>query len=232
MTETIISLTIISLAFFKIAKSINKRRLKKAQANPIQLENLSMMRLGPFSGSCEIFKKSKSMLLLFAFSFAAQADVTSQTLSDWEIDDLDEDTLIVAKSSEQIKSSKSIIGFHVSRPHCFAENPIIMLRSELGDFYEGDKVKGEMVVDKNKPKKLLLRHEFAFVEEDKAVNWFKLMKFPSFAEAETVQVKFKSQSPLSTTIFDTTGIERARYQAEQICQSGQSFRQVKKGDKV
>ena len=229
MTETIISLTIISLAFFKIAKSIKKRRLKKAQANPIQLENLSMMRLGPFSGSCEIFKKSKSMLLLFAFSFAAQADVTSQTLSDWEIDDLDEDTLIVAKSSEQIKSSKSIIGFHVSRPHCFAENPIIMLRSELGDFYEGDKVKGEMVVDKNKPKKLLLRHEFAFVEEDKAVNWFKLMKFPSFAEAETVQVKFKNQSPLSTTIFDTTGIERARYQAEQICQSGQSFRQAKSG---
>ena len=232
MTETIISLTIISLAFFKIAQSINKRRLKKAQANPIQLENLSMMRLGPFSGSCEIFKKSKSMLLLFAFSFAVQADVTSQTLSDWEIDDLDEDTLIVAKSSEQIKSSKSIIGFHVSRPHCFAENPIIMLRSELGDFYEGDKVKGEMIVDKNKPKKLLLRHEFSFVEEDEAVNWFKLMKFPSFAEAETVQVKFKSQTPLSTTIFDTTGIERARYQAEQICQSGQSFRQVKKGDKV
>lgn len=232
MTATIISLTIISLAFFKIAKSIKKRRLKKAQANPIQLENLSMMRLGPFSGSCEIFKKSKNMLLLFAFSFAVQADVISQTLSDWEIDDLDEDTLIVAKSSEQIKSSKSIIGFHVSRPHCFAENPIIMLRSELGDFYEGDKVKGEMIVDKNKPKKLLLRHEFSFVEEDEAVNWFKLMKFPSFAEAETVQVKFKSQTPLSTTIFDTTGIERARYQAEQICQSGQSFRQVKKGDKV
>ena len=89
-----------------------------------------------------------------------------------------------------------------------------------------------MIVDKNKPKKLLLRHEFSFVEEDEAVNWFKLMKFPSFAEAETVQVKFKSQTPLSTTIFDTTGIERARYQAEQICQSGQSFRQVKKGDKV
>ena len=232
MTETIISLTIISLPFFNIAHSINKRRLKKAQANPIQLENLSMMRLGPFSGSCEIFKKSKNMLLLFAFSFAVQADVTSQTLSDWEIDDLDEDTLIVAKSSEQIKSSKSIIGFHVSRPHCFAENPIIMLGSELGEFYEGDKVKGEMIVDKNKPKKLLLRHEFSFVEEDEAVNWFKLMKFPSFAEAETVQVKFKSQTPLSTTIFDTTGIERARYQAEQICQSGQSFRQVKKGDKV
>ena len=232
MTETIISLTILSLIFLKIANSFKKRRLKKAQANPIQLENLDIMRMGPFSGSCEIFKKSKSMLLLFAFSFAVQADVTSQTLSDWEIDDLDEDTLIVAKSSEQIKSSKSIIGFHVSRPHCFAENPIMMLRSELGDFYEGDKVKGEMIVDKNKPKKLLLRHEFSFVEEDEAVNWFKLMKFPSFAEAETVQVKFKSQTPLSTTIFDTTGIERARYQAEQICQSGQSFRQVKKGDKV
>jgi hypothetical protein len=232
MTETIISLTILSLIFLKIANSFKKRRLKKAQANPIQLENLDIMRMGPFSGSCEIFKKSKSMLLLCAFSFAVQADVTSQTLSDWEIDDLDEDTLIVAKSSEQIKSSKSIIGFHVSRPHCFAENPIMMLRSELGDFYEGDKVKGEMIVDKNKPKKLLLRHEFSFVEEDEAVNWFKLMKFPSFAEAETVQVKFKSQSPLSTTIFDTTGIERARYQAEQICQSGQSFRQVKKGDKV
>lgn len=232
MTETIISLTILSLIFLKIANSFKKRRLKKAQANPIQLENLDIMRMGPFSGSCEIFKKSKSMLLLCAFSFAVQADVTSQTLSDWEIDDLDEDTLIVAKSSEQIKSSKSIIGFHVSRPHCFAENPIMMLRSELGDFYEGDKVKGEMIVDKNKPKKLLLRHEFSFVEEDEAVNWFKLMKFPSFAEAETVQVKFKSQTPLSTTIFDTTGIERARYQAEQICQSGQSFRQVKKGDKV
>ena len=63
-------------------------------------------------------------------------------------------------------------------------------------------------------------------------NWFKFLKFPSFAEAETVQVKFKSQTPLSTTIFDTTGIERARYQAEKICQSGQPFRQVKKGDKI
>ena len=230
MIETIISLTILSLIFLKIIKSIKKRRLKKAQANPIQLENLDMMRMGPFSGSCEIFKKSKSMLLLFAFSFAVQADVPSVTLSDWEIDDFDEDTLLVAKSSEQIKSSKSIIGFHVSRPHCFAENPIIMLRSELGDFYEGEQVKGEMVIDKNKPKKLLLRHEFAFTDEGKAINWFKFLKFPSFAEAETVQVKFKSQTPLSTTIFDTTGIERARYQAEKICQSGQPFRQEKSGE--
>ena len=81
-------------------------------------------------------------------------------------------------------------------------------------------------------KKLLLRHEFAFTDEGKAINWFKFLKFPSFAEAETVQVKFKSQTPLSTTIFDTTGIERARYQAEKICQSGQPFRQVKKGDKI
>ena len=71
-----------------------------------------------------------------------------------------------------------------------------------------------------------------FYREGEAINWFKLVKFPSFAEAKTVQVKFKSQTPLSTTIFDTTGIERARYQAEKICQSGQPFRQVKKGDKI
>ena len=52
MTETIISLTILTLIFLKIIKSIKKRRLKKAQANPIQLENLNIMRMGPFSGSC------------------------------------------------------------------------------------------------------------------------------------------------------------------------------------
>jgi hypothetical protein len=160
MTETIISLTILSLIFLKIVKSIKKRRLKKAQANPIQLENLNMMRMGPFSGSCEIFKKSKSMLLLFAFSFAVQADVTSVTLSDWEIDDFDEDTLLVAKSSEQLESDKAIIGFHVSRPHCFAENPVLMLPSEPGDFYEGDKVRGQMTIDKKKPKDLLLRNDY------------------------------------------------------------------------
>ena len=111
--------------------------------------------MGPFSGSCEYFKKSKSMLLLFAFSLAVQADVTSVTLSDWEIDDFDEDTLLVAKRSEQLESDKAIIGFHVSRPHCFAENPVLMLPSEPGDFYEGDKVRGQMTTDKEKPKDLL-----------------------------------------------------------------------------
>ena len=232
MTETIFSLTILSLIFLKIVKSIKKRRLKKAQANPIQLENLNMMRMGPFSGSCEYFKKSKSMLLLFAFSLAVQADVTSVTLSDWEIDDFDEDTLLVAKRSEQLESDKAIIGFHVSRPHCFAENPVLMLPSEPGDFYEGDKVRGQMTIDKEKPKDLLLRNDYVFFKEGEAINWFKLVKFPSFAEAKTVQVKFKSQTPLSKIIFDTTGIERARYQAEQICQSGQPFRKVKKGDKI
>ena len=156
------------------------------------------------------------VLLLIPF---ANAEINITTLSDWDINDFDEQTLLVAKTSDTSQAWKSILAFHVSRPHCVSTQPIIMVRSKTNTYSNGDIVLAEMKVDKEKPQFLKLEQEFGFEDGGEYVHWFKLLKFPSFANAERVEIKFKSQTPLKSFAVNTDGIRKAQYVAEQVCNS-------------
>lgn len=172
-----------------------------------------------------------SVFTLF-LAFPLVADVSISTLSDWEIDTFDEETLLVVKSSEQSRYVKAILGFHVSRPHCIATHPIMMIRSERGTLSDGDIVWGQMKIDKNKPKMLKLEREFGFEEQDEDVNWMKIRKHPSFSQAERMEVKFKPTTKLDNFVIELTGLAEAKYQAEQICNSPVPIATVSRMEKI
>ena len=101
----------------------------------------------------------------------------------------------------------------------FSTQPIIMVRSKTNTYSNGDIVLAEMKVDKEKPQFLKLEQEFGFEDGGEYVHWFKLLKFPSFANAERVEFKFKGQTPLKSFAVNTAGIRKAQYVAEQVCNS-------------
>ena len=148
-----------------------------------------------------------------------EANINITTLSDWDINDFDEHTLLVAKTSDTSTAWKSILAFSVSRPNCVSTQPIIMARSKTNTYSNGDIVLAEMKVDKNKPALLKLEQEFGFEDDGEYVHWFKLLKFPSFESSNRVEIKFKSQTPLKSFAVNTTGIRKASYVAEQVCNS-------------
>ena len=169
------------------------------------------------------------VLLLTPF---ANAEINITTLSDWDINDFDEHTLLVAKTSDTSQAWKSLLAFHISRPHCVSTQPIIMVRSKTNAYSNGDIVLAQMKVDKEKPQLLKLEQEFGFEDGGEYVHWFKLLKFPSFANAERVEIKFKGQTPLKSFAVNTTGIRKAQYVAEQVCNSPVPIQQVNYKEKI
>jgi hypothetical protein len=61
---------------------------------------------------------NKGLLFLVLLCSPLYAEVNITTLSDWDINDFDEHTLLVAKTSDNSQAWKSLLAFHVSRPHC------------------------------------------------------------------------------------------------------------------
>ena len=107
-----------------------------------------------------------------------------------------------------------------------------MVRSKTNTYSNGDIVLAEMVVDKNKPALLKLEQEFGFEDDGEYVHWFKLKKFPSFENAERVEIKFKRQTPLKSFAVNTAGIRKAQYVAEQVCNSPVPIQTVSRMKKV
>ena len=169
---------------------------------------------------------NKGLLFLVLLCTPLYAEINITTLSDWDISDFDEHTLLVAKTSDTSQAWKSILAFHVSRPHCVSTQPIIMVRSKTNTYSNGDIVLAEMKVDKNKPALLKLEQEFGFEDDGEYVHWFKLLKFPSFESSNRVEIKFKSQTPLKSFAVNTTGIRKASYVAEQVCNSPVTIQQT------
>ena len=169
---------------------------------------------------------NKGLLFLVLLYSPLYAEVNITTLSDWDINDFDEHTLLVAKTSDTSQAWKSLLAFHVSRPHCVSTQPIIMVRSKTNTYSNGDIVLAQMKVDKEKPQLLKLEQEFGFEDDGEYVHWFKLLKFPSFVDAKRVEIKFKSQTPLKSFAVNTTGIRKASYVAEQVCISPVTIQQT------
>jgi hypothetical protein len=170
--------------------------------------------------------------VLMFFPSILFSSVRLSTLSNWNIDDFSEDTLLVAKTPENLPNGKAVFAFHVSRPHCFATKPIVMVRSAINAFSNGDIIIAEMKVDKDKPKLLKLKREFGFEDDGEDVNWYELIQFPSFSEGKRVKIIFKSRTPLNGFEVDITGIQSAKYQAEKICNSPVPIRHVSHMEKV
>ena len=218
-----ILITFTALIVYVIGRLFKK---KPKPVDEIKLQKIHVMRLGPFSGQSNSFKGKSIIFMMLLSSFAA-AEVSLTTLSDWDIDDFDEQTLLVAKTADSKSLMvKSLIGFQVSRPHCFASKPIIMVRGPVGNHSDGDIIFAEMRVDNKKFKLLKLKRQFGFNDEGEDVNWFEMLKFPSFADSNLVEIKFKPQTGLSSFLINTSGIERAAYQAEQICNSPGPIREA------
>ena len=91
-----------------------------------------------------------------------------------------------------------------------------MVRSKSNSYSNGDIVLAEMKVDKDKPRFLKLEQQFGFEDDGEYVHWFKLLKFPSFENADRVEIKFKSQTPFKSFAVNTAGIGKAQYVAEQV----------------
>jgi len=160
------------------------------------------------------------LLLLTPITFA---EVDIKTLANWNINDFDETSLIVAKSSSSGNERKAILGFVVQRPHCFATHPILMIRTPIGTYSDGDIVFGELKVDKNRAEQLKMERELGFEDEGLEINWFRLKRFPAINNAKRVEIIFKSTTPIEDIVFITEGIQLAVYQSEQICGSPYEF---------
>ena len=185
-----------------------------------------------FKQKC-ISKSLSIMAMLFPLlSINLTAEIHLTTLSDWEIDSFNEHTLLVAKTSENSTNIKSIIGFHVERPVCISTRPILMISSKTKKYSNGDIVFAQMIVDKNKPKVLKLELEYGFESNDEYVSWFQLKKFPSFDNAKRIEVKFNKETPLKSFVIDSTGISKASFIAEQLCNSQIQIKQVNTMEKI
>ena len=119
-------------------------------------------------------------------------------------------------------SKESLEGRAVVPPAAALSVPAISYSSIRMSYF----VLAEMKVDKGKHEFLKLEQEFGFEDDGEYVHWFKLLKFPSFENSDRVEIKFKSQTPLKSFAVNTTGIRKASYVAEQVCNSPVTIQQT------
>ena len=204
------------------------RKLRKPKpVDGIKLQKIHLMRLGPFSGQSNSFK-GKSVIFMMLLSTLSYADVSITTLSNWYIGDLSEDSLLITKGEPN-----SIFGFHIARPYCISEEPVLMLKTKV-QFSDGDRINALIKVDKNKPKPLRLKKEYGFEDKKSGqyATWWAMKDFPSFDKASHIQVDFKATTPLKDFSIDLAGIQEVQYHAQQICLSGHVLRVVSKQVKI
>ena len=144
-------LTASVICLFALTTYLFVRKLKKPKpVDDIKLQKIHIMRLGPFSGQGNSFK-GKSVVFMMLLSTLSYAEVSITTLSNWFIGDFGEDSLLVSKGK-----TNSLFAFHVERPYCISEAPLLMLRSKVA-FSDGDRINALIKVDKNKPQPLRLK---------------------------------------------------------------------------
>ena len=220
----ILAASVIWLFALTIYLLVRKLRKPKPVDN-IKLQKIHLMRLGPFSGQSNSFK-GKSVIFMMLLSTLSYAGVSITTLSNWYIGDFSEDSLLVTKGE-----TNSIFGFHLERPYCISEAPLLMLRTKV-EFSNGDRINALIKVDKNKAKPLRLKKEIGFDDNGEYVTWWRMKEFPSIDKASHIQVDFKATTPLKDFSIDLTGMQQVQNQAQQICNSGHMLRAASKQVKI
>ena len=102
----ILTASVIWLIALTIFLFVRKLRRTKPM-DEIKLQKIHVMRLGPFSGQSNSFK-GKSVVFLMLLSTLSYADVDLKTLDNFQIDDLSENELTVAKVAEDVEDQTQL----------------------------------------------------------------------------------------------------------------------------
>ena len=218
--------TILSLTIFAFSKLLRKPK----PVGNLQLQKIHVMRLGPFSGQSNSFK-GKSVIFSLLLSAFASAEVSIQTLDNFYINDLSENTVTVAKMAEDAVKRVQL-GYHIARPHCVPADPYLMVEIPES-MAEGSTIPADIIVDKNKPRKSKLYLDFVMnTKSGDRVGWFYLTNYPSFQEAKKVTIKFNPETHIKNRTFVMEGLKNSSYQGQQICNSGLMLRASNKQVKI
>ena len=171
------------------------------------------------------------MIKITIFTFLSltlflKSEIDIKTLSNWHISAFDEYSLLVTKKNHASSKQKGVLGFYVDKPYCFASQPIIMLRSHRNAFEENEEIYGQMIVDRKTTEKIKISHAFRFDHEEDDVNWFEINDHPKFSNTKRIHIKFNDDNRLKSTLFVTDGIDKASYQAMEICRSTRNFEDI------
>ena len=152
MFELIATGILIALVIF--FSLLMKRAFTKPIAkDDIELQRFDVMKCGPFSGQSNFYKRKVEVIICALLSPFAIAEVDVTTLDNWHIGTFTEHELIASKKSI---TTRSAIGFSTKLPFCIAADPYLFLDVSEGNYNKGDKLKAQMVDDKQRGRDISL----------------------------------------------------------------------------
>ena len=178
-----------------------------------------MLHYGPFSGSF-MYPHRKFILLLTVSSSFLSADWDIRTIDGCGIDSYSSENLIMQKTSD---STKSNLYLEMARPFCITSEPTITTPVGNTNYSENDDIKATMIVDRGKPKEILLQIGNILGEGPDIDYVFKLAYFPSFRNGKTFHIKFNNDTRLEDMSFTIEGLSNAMKQSEKMCMSSYDF---------
>lgn len=208
MQEVILGLIVLIAVFIPLYRFIKR---KKKLNQDLQLEDVDMIRYGPFSGQYSIPKKV--LVFLLCSSQIVFADINLRTIDNWGIDNWGNDTLMMQKTSDNTKSNLYI---EMNRPFCICTDPIITTPMQSSTYNKGDKIKATMTVDNYKPVDIIFEVDSILDDDDYVLR---PRYYPSLRYADIVKIKFENNVPLDDMLFNTKGMTNAMKQSERICLS-------------
>ena len=223
--EEIIGFTLVGLLVLAFGVGIKKLFTKKKDAFQYEDEIIldkKILHYGPFSG-CRMNANKNLLLLLAVSSSSLFAEISLRTLDNWGIDSYSSENLILQKTSEDTKSNLYI---EMARPYCISSSPTITTPVGSSNYSEEDLINATMIVDRNKPKNIVLKVHTVIPGRGNTKDYvLKLKYFPSIAEAKSFDIKFKNETPLEDMSFSINGIFNAVKQSERICMGGYEFQE-------
>jgi len=208
MQEVILGLIVLIALFIPLYRFIKR---KKKLNQDLLLEDVNMIRYGPFSGQYSIRKNV--LFFLLCSSQIVFADIDLRTIDNWGIHNWGNDTLMIRKTSNNTKSNLYI---EMNRPFCICTDPIIATPMQSSNYNKGDMIKATMTVDNYKPVDIIFEVDTILDDGDYVLR---PRYHPSLRDADIVKVKFEHNVPLDDILFDTKGMTNAMKQSERICLS-------------
>ena len=208
MQEVILGLIVLIAVFIPLYRFIKR---KKKLNQDLQLEDVDMIRYGPFSGQYSIRKKV--LVFLLCSSQMLFAEINLSTIDNWGIESWGQETLMLKKTSNSTKSNFFI---EMSRPFCICTDPLITTQIANSTYNKGDKIKATMSIDNYKPVDIIFE-VVTFLNDTEFLLRPKF--YPSLRYANIIKIKFEHNVPLDDILFNTKGMTNAMKQSEKICLS-------------
>ena len=220
----------ILIAFVIVFSVLLRKAFTKPRSdNDIELQRFDVMKCGPFSGQSNFYKRKVEVVICALLSPLALAEIDVTTLDNWHIGTFTETELIASKKSI---TTRSAIGFSTKYPYCVASDPYILLDVSEGNYTKGDKLKAEMVVDKQRGRDIDLELIDIYEVNQGLIAYVLLEEFPELSNAKLVELKFNKATPIAKQQFNTTGIQHAMHKTEQLCTHESAFLPSSESDKI